>query len=379
MIPNFSFWEQKSFFYYDIIIIGSGIVGLNAAIHLKSLDPHLQIAVLERGFLPLGASTKNAGFACFGSLSELCVQKEIIGEERLLKLVEKRWNGITKLRKLLGDSTIDYQNNGSYELFLDNSLIKAENYLDKIDYFNHLLSPVFQQSSIFSQQESKVKHFGFKNVHQLIYNSLEAQIDTGKMMKALWMKACSIGIQVFNNCEMVEILPEEKKISLMTDKGPFQCKKVLMATNAFTKKFFPDLDVVPGRGQVIITKPIDHLKLKGTFHFEEGYYYFRNFENRILFGGGRNLDFKTEKTTEFGITPLIQNELMNLLKTVILPNTHFEIEHTWSGIMAFGKELEPIIHEVSPHVFCAVRGSGMGIAIGTLTGQEAAELVFHSI
>lgn len=378
MIPSFSFWEQNSFFKYDILIAGSGIVGFNAAIHLKSLAPHLQIAVIERGFLPSGASTKNAGFACFGSLSELCVQRDVIGEERLLKLVEKRWKGLTKLRTLLGDSTIDYQNNGSYELFLDDSSIKAENYLDKIDYFNQLLSPIFNHSSIFSREKSKVEYFGFKKVNQLIYNSLEAQIDTGKMMKALWMKAASMGIQVLNSCELLEIIPEENKIRIITDKGQFQCKKVLLATNAFTKKFFPELDVVPGRGQVIVTKPIENLKLKGTFHFDEGYYYFRNFENRVIFGGGRNLDFKGEETTEFGTSPIIQNELKHLLNTVILPNTHFEIEQTWSGIMAFGKELEPIIQEVNPNVFCAVRGSGMGVAIGTLTGQEIAEMILNS-
>ena len=67
-----SFWEKDTFLNNtDIIIIGSGIVGLNAAIHLKEQNPTLKIIVVERGSLPCGASTKNAGFACFGSMSEL--------------------------------------------------------------------------------------------------------------------------------------------------------------------------------------------------------------------------------------------------------------------------------------------------------------------
>ena len=56
----------------------------------------------------------------------------------------------------------------------------------------------------------------------------------------------------------------------------------------------------PARAQVLITKPIKNLQIKGTFHLDKGYYYFRNIDNRILFGGGRNLDFKTEETSEFG-------------------------------------------------------------------------------
>ena len=29
-----------------------------------------------------------------------------------------------------------------------------------------------------------------------------------------------------------------------------------------------------------------NLKIKGSFHYEKGYYYFRNIDNRILLGGG---------------------------------------------------------------------------------------------
>lgn len=67
-----SYWEQKSLIGNpDVAVIGAGITGLNAAIRLKQLDPALDVLVLERGALPEGASTRNAGFACFGSPSEL--------------------------------------------------------------------------------------------------------------------------------------------------------------------------------------------------------------------------------------------------------------------------------------------------------------------
>jgi glycine/D-amino acid oxidase-like deaminating enzyme len=69
---NISYWEQNAWFdEIDVLIIGSGIVGLNAALHLKTKSPRLKVLILERGMLPSGASTKNAGFACFGSPSEL--------------------------------------------------------------------------------------------------------------------------------------------------------------------------------------------------------------------------------------------------------------------------------------------------------------------
>ena len=152
-----------------------------------------------------------------------------------------------------------------------------------------------------------------------------------------------------------------------------------MTTNAFVNTLIPDLDVTPGRGQVLITKPIKNLKVKGTFHYDKGYYYFRNINGRVLLGGGRNLDFKTEETTEFGQTENVQSALENLLRGVIIPDTPFEIEQRWSGIMAFGKQLEPIVTEAKPNVFCAVRCNGMGVAMGSQTGEDIARLVLNSL
>ena len=92
-----------------------------------------------------------------------------------------------------------------------------------------------------------------------------------------------------------------------------------------------------------------------------------------MFGGGRNLDFKTEETHQFAINTHIQNHLERLLKTMIIPNHKFEIEQFWSGIMGVGSEKKPIIKKVSQNVVCAVRMGGMGVAIGSLVGKLAVE------
>jgi len=69
-MPMLSFWEKDTWFSnIDVCIIGSGIVGLSTALHLKTAAPALKILVLERGILPSGASKKKAGFVFFGSLS----------------------------------------------------------------------------------------------------------------------------------------------------------------------------------------------------------------------------------------------------------------------------------------------------------------------
>jgi glycine/D-amino acid oxidase-like deaminating enzyme len=378
-MENFSYWEKKNFFSADVIVVGSGIVGLNAAIFMKNERPKLNVIVLERGFLPSGASTKNAGFACFGSISELIAQEELSGAVGLKNLIAKRWQGLLMLRKLLGDGNIAYQSYGGFELFKDSEQTLAEECLNKIPYYNGLISEVVGHKSTYLETKNEINTFGFSNTSFLIKNQLEAQIDPGLMIKKLIAKAVSLGVVVLNNCEVKEIRQESNGVILETIHGLFNAEKVLLSTNAFIKKLAPELQLTPGRGQVIVTKPIKNLKVKGTFHYDKGYYYFRNIDDRILLGGGRNLNFEAEETTEFGETNLVQDALQKLLNEVILPNIPFEIEHKWSGIMGFGPQLEPIIEQIRPAIFCAVRCNGMGIAIGSQTGKEAAEAILNTL
>jgi gamma-glutamylputrescine oxidase len=375
---TYSYWERTAFIEQaDVIIIGSGIVGLSAALHLKRQQPGLKVTVLERGFLPSGASTKNAGFACFGSLSEQISFLKRSSEDEVLKLVDYKWRGLQRLRENLGDSNIDYHQYGGYELFMDNETAAAEESLDHLTYFNKLLKQVIGSADIYAVADAKIAEFGFNKISRMIYTPYEGQIHTGKMMRALLNKVYAAGILVLNDCSVSAINNESGHILINTSQGDFKTGKVILATNAFAAQLYPGLDVVPGRGQVLVTKPIPGLKVKGTFHFNDGYYYFRNIDNRILFGGGRNIDFKKEQTWEFGHTEQVKAQLVEYLNEIILPSLNAEVDYWWSGIMGFGEDISPIIKEVQPNVFCAVRCNGMGVAMGSLVGEEVAKLALE--
>ena len=380
MQNNISYWEQESFLSgYDVMVIGSGIVGLTAALNLKNTAPALKVGILEAGFLPSGASTKNAGFACFGSVSELMDELETTTEDEVLQVVEMRWKGLLKLKETLGESTIDYKQLGGYEIFRAEDQAFAEECVEKIDYLNAALKHIIGVSDIYAVANERIAGFGFNNVKSLILNRCEAQIDTGKMMSALLQKVADAGIRVFNNCKVLELRKSSYGHNLKTSQGDLQAKRVLIATNAFARDLFPELNVVPGRGQVLVTEPIPGLKIQGTFHYDRGYYYFRNINNRILLGGGRNINFKAEETTLPGTTEPVQSALEYLLHQVIVPGQKPGIAYRWSGIMGFGDKLKPIIEQIEPGVFCAVRCNGMGVAMGSLTGQRAADLILETM
>jgi glycine/D-amino acid oxidase-like deaminating enzyme len=369
---NLSYWELKNWFSgIDYTIVGSGIVGLHCALRLRERFPESKILVLEKGMLPQGASTKNAGFACFGSISEVIDDLKSHTEDEVFQLIQKRWNGLQLLRNRLGDSAIDFKPFGGYELFLKDDGSFYNECLQKVPFINELLKPLFR-NDVFAKE---VDRFAFQGIHEyLIFNPFEAQIDTGNMMQALLKEAVSQNIMVLNQVEVTAFHEKHNQVEVVMDDFSFMTKKILFATNGFAGQLTNDA-VKPARAQVLITEPIPNLDIKGTFHLDKGYYYFRNIDDRILIGGGRNLDFQGETTTEFGQTDLIQNKLEQLLKEVILPNKDFKIAHRWSGIMGLGSSKTPIVTQLSENVYCGVRLGGMGVAIGSLIGQELADLV----
>lgn len=371
---NISYWELKHYFTnVDLIVIGSGIVGLNTAYYYKKNNPKAKVLVLEKGILPAGASTKNAGFACFGSPTELLSDLKKMPEETVWETVQMRWNGLKLLRKNLGDKNISFKQNGGYELFNEKKLFEDCN--ESLFYLNKQARIYIGKKNVYSSSNSSIKSFGFKNIKGIILNKEEGQIDTSKTFNALLQLIQKENISILNNIEISKIIDSKQCVELQSNLGVFKAKKVVVAVNGFAKELLNINDVEPARAQVLITKPIANLKLKGTFHYDEGFYYFRNIDNRILFGGGRNLDFKGENTSKIDVTKKIQNQLENLLKTVIIPNQKFTIEHRWAGIMGVGNEKKPIIKHYSPNVVCAVRMGGMGVAIGSLVGKEAAKLI----
>ena len=376
----FSYWEQQSFTYYDHIVIGAGIVGMSVALELRAKFPKERILILERGMMSTGASSRNAGFACMGSATELLADLKTTPADEVIALFEARKEGLEILRHRLGDNKIGYTENGSHEL-IDASKIQA---LEQLEYLNQLLSPVTGKVA-FRLANERINEFGFSADYTkaLIENCCEGELNTGKMLRALSDLVLENNIEIKTNAAVSHFEEKENEVlvfvpdSLRNGQWALSCRHLYICTNAFTPQLLPDEEVIPGRGQVLITKPVAALRFKGIFHMDDGYYYFRAIDNRVLFGGGRNLDFETEKTTELKLNDTIQHRLDEILRSVILPNTEFEIEQRWSGIMAFGSTKTPIVKAFSSRVYGAFRMGGMGVALGSRVAKTLVNTLVH--
>ena len=371
-----SYWEHDVWTEADVLIVGGGLIGIQAALNSARRWPNQRVMLLERGLLPTGASTRNAGFACIGSISEIVADIDLLGHEAALDIVRQRYDGLRRLMETCAGQDIGFTRDGGHEIFLEDHPS-----IHRIDEVNELLVPI-TNTTTFVRRDDLATAFGFApSVKHLVTSPVEGTLHSGKLVNVLWGLAQHAGVQIRTGANVLGIHDHDASVEVTirtnTTETTIHAGRVIIATNAW----IPDLvhsglssQILPARGQILVTEPLDAMPLRGSYHFDEGYMYFRPVGNRILLGGARNLAFEDEQTTSHDVTVTIQEALESILRTVIAPSQpNLAIERRWAGTMAFSPTKHPIIERCSPHVSTAFGCNGMGVALSSTIAKRVIE------
>lgn len=361
-----SYWDKTQF---DIAIIGAGITGSMVAFFLEKKYPSLKIALIDAHPSPYGATTRNAGFACYGSLSEYIDDAKKHGEDYAISLMQNRREGLQILKDILPAEEMDWKNEGGSELFLESETALFEYCLHIRENLNKNLSN--STSKPFKLILDPFKELGLNKDIKVVYNQDESSIHSGLMLRNIQRRLTQVH-KIFG-CQVNQLSPHQNGVDIFTNHFQLYAGKVLVSTNAMAKKLLPGLDVLPNRGQILVTSPINSVNIKGNIHYQEGYYYARQLgDKRILIGGGRNVDAKNEQTDGMETTPIIQTAIENVLQEAILPhNTNYSIDYRWAGLMGFGSKNEktPLVGSEG-NIHHIVRLGGMGIALAPYLAKK---------
>jgi glycine/D-amino acid oxidase-like deaminating enzyme len=372
-----SYWENTTYYKtYDIAIVGGGLMALWTALELLKSQPNIKLAIIEKDTVPTGASTRNAGFACFGSPTELWSDMETMGEDAMWQLVEMRYKGIEKIKQHFTPAAIDFDACGGYELY-HQPLHDVAALETQIAYLNKGMKAITGQAASFTWATEKLQHFGFAGFDAMVENAMEGGLHSGKLVQQLTQRVIAAGVQLFTGVLVKGYQKQNHYIELMAENITIHANTVLYCTNGFTSTIFPQLGVEPARGQVLVTSPIAGLTAKGTFHYDCGYYYFRHIGNRILLGGARNKSFDTENTTLLDTNEVIQSALEDFLQQHILLQQSYTIDYRWAGLMGFTNNKLPQITTVDDHVFAATICNGMGVALSPILAEQAAAVLLQ--
>ncbi len=348
----------------NVAIVGGGLLGCCLAHELNDRAPQLNVVVFDRCERPVGASTRNAGFSCFGSVGEIAADVDRLGPDAARALVEQRVRGLGLLLAKVDPLAIDFRADGGSEVFLEDHPA-----ISRIEEINNLLAPLFT-SMPFTMRDDLIPSYGLSpTVKHLVHTPFEGELHSGKLLKALWPKN--------RITERVVGVSGTSPVTLHMERGTVKAERVVLCTNAWLSELHAGLTVTPARGQILVTEPLPNLSMRGTFHMDQGFVYFRTVGNRVLLGGARNRAFQEETTTQMETTTTIQDYLEHVLHTVILPGKRVSIDHRWAGVMAFAPDHKPFIQKLDEALWAAMTCNGMGVALAASVAQQTATLVLQ--
>ena len=359
---GFSYWETKGWLQdLDAVVVGGGIVGMSAALHLRVNHPDWHILILDCTTLG-GATTRNAGFACFGSPSELLEDWKQLGAESTVDLVKMRWEGLRELRQTWGDDAIGYQACGAIEAFTDADLMDACNEAlpDLNEALTHVLGhPPFEAST-------KNVEAGLIRLKGIIKSPLEGALDAARMTKTFRQQLHLKNISFLAGHQVQSLKHSHDEWTLVTNEGTLAARKVLIANNGWASELL-ELDVEKAPNTVVVSQPLAGLTLKSTVHHDRGYVYARDLDGRLLIGGGRNWNCANEEERI--------SKLKAWAREHVTGASDFEASVQWRGYLGVGATRGPILRDLGNGLYAGVRMGGMGVAIGTVVGRNLASMV----
>ena len=379
------YWESEYLLRpADLTIVGAGIVGMSAALHYKRMRPDAHVRILERDPLSSGGTTRNAGFACFGSAGEWLDDLDSLGIEGLKGLVQDRTEGLSELLGLLGAESIGLQWTGGWELFGpgEKERALAERVTKALPELNEAVAPVLHAvlgpihphlktspAAILDAKRAQVL-----SASASVSLPWEGMIHTGKMVAAFHRALYEAQVERIHGVQVNALLKGHSGWIMDTSKGSLATTQLAICTNGLAKDLISGVDTQPVPNRVLVAKIKPGVLPLGTYHLERGYLYMRSLENnQVLFGGGRHWDLTPPHSDASPVHMPCEwdHKLQAAAESWIGPLD--EITHRWTGWLGVGQDRRPLIGQTQPGLHHAVRMGGMGVAIGCRVGKALAK------
>ncbi|MGB0171346.1 MAG: NAD(P)/FAD-dependent oxidoreductase [Flavobacteriales bacterium] len=378
----------------DFTVIGAGMVGMSTALHLKRARPDLSVRLLERSPLSSGGTTRNAGFACFGSAGEWLDDLDAIGPHALEALIRMRAEGLAELIGLLGAEAIGLQWTGGWELLSqseedarlhDKLTIELKTLQDLSGRsLNSALGGIHplagtgkggERAAWLHWDEDQAKALGAAHAIHLPW---EGMIHTGQMVSAFHRALDDAGVQRLHGVEVKALAPSPTGWMLDTSAGGLESRQAGLCTNGLAAHLVSGLEVRPVPNRVLVLRVAPGALPVGTYHIDRGYLYMRTLdEHHVLFGGGRHWGYELPLPPERNVEMEAQWDAA--LEQAARRWVNVEaVTHRWTGWLGVGPDRRPLIGESQPGLHHAVRMGGMGVAIGTRVGRELAESMLRT-
>lgn len=234
------------------------------------------------------------------------------------------------------------------------------------------------------EQVSKFTH-GTRFIGGL-YTKTASTLYPAKLVHGIAEQAKKLGAHLYTNTNVTQVISSTDLHQIQTSRGVCFAKKIIYANNAYAADLVPFVKnvIVPTRGQVITTKPLQEWYWKAGILMNDGFeYMIQREDKRVVLGGCRwKAPCKEQPITDdSSIEPNISEGLREYLPENFPDQCGegVEIEYEWTGIMGFTEDGMPLVGAVpgTHNQYIAAGYTGHGMPIAFLAAKAVAELALE--
>ena len=333
----------------DVAVIGGGITGCSCALALA--EAGLRVSLFEAREIAGGASGRNGGFALRGGAAPYPVLAESIGDEATADLWRWTEAELDQLAALAGDA---FRPTGSLRLAVDEE--ERDELRDEYDALHAAGFAAEWRESLVAPLE---------RYPAALFHPRDGVLQPARLVRRLAGRAAAAGVDI----------REHTHIYALDDVA---ADTVVVATDGYPSGLLGELEglIVPTRGQVIATEPIEEMLFEIPHYGRHGFdYWHQRLDGRIVAGGFRDVSLDTEFTADEVTTPIVQSALERFVEEHV--GQPVRIDYRWAGIFGMVFDFIPVVGRVpgDGRLWIAGGYSGHGNVLGFACGRLVARAI----
>ena len=360
----------------DVAIIGAGLTGLSAALHLA--EDGADVIVLEANDVGWGASGRNGGFCCLGgsAASDKALTRQY-GEDarREFRMAER--GAVDLTTDLIDRHAMQVDRHSDGETVMAHTPAAFEGFEARATEIerDYGVTPAIISSHELSQNGMAGPF------HGAMSTPIGCGLNPMKYIQGLAAAARAAGVRIRAHSP-VQRIEQGVSFSLQTPEARIQARRLIVATNGYSSDDLPDWmrgRYLPTQSNVLVTREMtdSELAAQGWTTRQACYddrfflHYFRLMpNNRMLFGMRGGL-FSAPWADQ-----RMHGNIRQHFETMFPAWSHVETPHSWHGLLSIARDLTPYVGPIDtmPGAFTAMSYHGNGVAMGTYAGALLADL-----
>ena len=368
----------------DVAIVGGGYTGLWTAIELKSREPGLDVAVIERDVCGAGASGANAGFALSIWMAVAALAKRG-GEEEAVRLCRASDAAINEIESLASAHGIDAQVDRR-GVFWGATCPMQSGHWDRM--LETVARYQIRHYRVMDGEEIRAGT-GAANYVAGVLDTSSALIHPGHLVRGLRRLAIEKGVRIFEHTAMTE-LKRGRPPAVVTPRGTVTADKVVRGIYGWSRQV-PELRpaIMVICTDAVMTQPMPERIAASGWRDYPGLTDSRIFvEAQRTTADGRVMWTKAGGRLPFGarldaalVTPHKSVAQMRALLREVYPDlADAPIAGTWSGPIDRSRTGLPLFGRLPtcPDILYGYGYSGAGIVLSRLGSKILASLALDT-